>query len=159
MAAFFERIIDKVRGYDEDDYDYYDELSEDDDYESEDDTIVSEKWTDRFKGQSRVVDFSKAKNTMQHVVIIQPSSIESAQEVCNHLRNGRTVICNFEKIEQKIAQRVMDFVTGASYAIDGQVHKISSMIFVAVPKNVSLSDENNPINMEYLGLNMNYASK
>ncbi len=148
MAAFFTNLLDRFRGFDSDEE--YDE----EEYTGSDDTnqeiqVPEESRTSLFRRQSRVVDFAKPVSAGQQVVIIQPSCIESAQEVCNHLRAGRTVICNYEKIDQKVAQRVMDFITGAAFAIDGQVHKVSPMIFVTVPRNISLMDENNPIGMEY----------
>jgi cell division inhibitor SepF len=160
MAAFFNKIIDKVRGFDqEDEYDEYEVLVEEDSEQDQEIDLPSENRTGFFRKNTKVVDFGKKHNSGQQVVIIQPSSIESAQEVSNHLRSGRTVICNFEKIDQKIAQRVMDFITGAAYALDGQVHKISPMIFLTVPRNISLLDENNPVGMEYLKNQVAFAGK
>lgn len=158
MAAFFTRLMDKVRGFDSDD-DY-----DDDDYDETEDSeeeiqVPGDAKTSLFRRQSKVVDFVKPATSGSQVVIVQPSCIESAQEVCNHLRAGRTTICNFEKVDQKIAQRVMDFITGATYAIDGQVHKVSPLIFVTVPRNVSLMDDNNPIGMEFFNQQPIYAVK
>lgn len=158
MAAFFTNLLDKFRGFDSD------EEYEENEYDETEETaqeiqVPGESKTSLFRRQSRVVDFTKPASSSQQVVIIQPSCIESAQEVCNHLRAGRTVICNYEKIDQKVAQRVMDFITGSTFAIDGQVHKVSPMIFVAIPRNISLMDENNPIGMEYLKQQPMYASR
>lgn len=161
MAAFLNKFMEKVRGYDlDDEYEEFEEFNEDNQDETEEEIDVPEESKSGFfKKQSKVVDFKKSKSesSKQQVVIVQPSCIEAAQEVCNHLRSGRTVICNFEKIDTKIAQRVMDFITGATYAIDGKVHKISSLIFVAVPRNISLMDEENPIGMEYLKNQTDFA--
>lgn len=158
MAAFFTNLLDKFRGFDSDE-EYDEEEYEEVEETNQEISVPLDSRTGLFRKQSRVVDFAKPVSSGQQVVIIQPSCIESAQEVCNHLRSGRTVICNYEKIDQKIAQRVMDFITGAAYAIDGEVHKVSPMIFVTVPKNVSLMDENNPIGMEYLKQQPMYAAK
>ncbi|MHB1453691.1 MAG: cell division protein SepF [Saccharofermentanales bacterium] len=159
MAAFLSRIIEKVKGYDLDDnYDEYEEYEDSNDSEPEI-QVPGDAKTGLFRRQSKVVDFAKPQSNTQQVVIIQPSSIEAAQEVCNHLRGGRTVICNFEKVDQKVAQRVMDFITGATYAIDGQVHKVSPMIFVTVPRNVALMDEENPIGMDYAEAREMYAAR
>lgn len=148
MTALITKWMDKIRGFDSDE-EYDDSEYDDSEDLNQEIQVPGDAKTSLFRRQSRVVDFAKSSPAGQQVVILQPSCIESAQEVCNHLRSGRTVICNFETIEQKVAQRVMDFITGASYAIDGQVHKVSPMIFVAVPRNTSLLDENNPIGMEY----------
>jgi len=157
MAAFLNKMMEKLKGFDiDDEYDDFEEYDEVTDADEEID-VPGESKVGFFRKQSRVVDFNKPHSNGQQVVIVQPSCIESAQEVCNHLRAGRTVICNFEKIDQKIAQRVIDFITGSTYAIDGQVHKVSPMIFVTVPRNISLMDENSPISMEYLKNTTAYA--
>jgi cell division inhibitor SepF len=84
----------------------------------------------------KVVDFKSAGH--QQVVIMQPADIESAQQVCDHIRAGKTVICNIEKVDPKVAQRVIDFITGAAYALDGKVMPVSSVIFVVAPRNTAL---------------------
>ena len=68
---------------------------------------------------NKVVDFKPAGG--QQVVIMQPADIEAAQQACDHIRSGKTVICNIEKVDTKVAQRVIDFITGAAYALDGKV--------------------------------------
>ncbi len=158
MAAFFTNLLDKFRGFDSED-EYEENEYEDVEETTQEIQVPGDMKSSLFRRQSKVVDFAKPVSAAQQVVIIQPSCIESAQEVCNHLRAGRTVICNYEKIDQKIAQRVMDFITGAAYAIDGQVHKVSPLIFVTVPRNISLMDENSPIGMEYLKQQPMYASR
>jgi cell division inhibitor SepF len=85
---------------------------------------------------SRVVDFKSG--SQQQVVVMQPADIESAQQACDHIRSGKTVICNIEKVDPKVAQRVIDFITGAAYALDGKVLPVSSVIFVVAPRNTSL---------------------
>ncbi len=164
MASMFTRILDRVRGYDlEDDFEeYYDEFDEgdEDNRDSYDEIEFEEPKGGLFRRQSKVVDFNKPSNVKHQVVIVEPASIEAAQEVCDHLRSNITVICNFEKVDQKIAQRVMDFITGSAYAIDGKVHKISGMIFVTVPKNVSISDANHPLSSsDYEGASSLFAAR
>ena len=79
----------------------------------------------------------------RQLVFLQPDSIKSAQLVCDHLRNGHAVICNIENVDAKIAQRVIDFISGAAFALDGKVKPIDSKAhnFVAAPKGVSLIDD------------------
>ncbi|NLV47658.1 MAG: cell division protein SepF, partial [Clostridiaceae bacterium] len=57
---------------------------------------------------------------------------------CDHIRAGKTVICNIEKVDAKVAQRVIDFITGAAYALDGKVMPVSSVIFVVAPRQTTL---------------------
>ena len=76
------------------------------------------------------------------VVILQPDSIRSSQAVCDHIRQGHTVICNIENVERSVAQRVIDYISGAAYSIDGNVKPIDQnrKTFVVAPRSVSLLD-------------------
>ena len=98
---------------------------------------------------NKVVDFKPTGG--QQVIIMQPADIEAAQQACDHIRAGKTVICNIEKVDTKVAQRVIDFITGAAYALDGKVMPVSSVIFVVAPRNISLV-ESGIVNqsMEYI---------
>ncbi len=139
MTSFFKNIVNKISGYEE--YDAYDE-----ELEAQEDTGYDDEYADTtaynrpspFRSRmSRVVDLRSGQNASQ-VVVLQPADIDTAKEVSNHVRAGRTVICNFEKVEPKVAQRVVDFITGAAFALDGQVSPVSNSIFVIVPRSVSL---------------------
>jgi cell division inhibitor SepF len=138
MAGFLKNIVNKISGYEE--YDVYDEElepQEDTGYEDEPADPPSFSRQNPFRArQNRVVDI-KTGNGYQ-VVVLQPADIDTAKAVSNHVRAGRTVICNFEKVEPKVAQRVVDFITGAAFALDGQVSPGSNSIFVIVPRSVSL---------------------
>lgn len=153
MAGFFNRIINRFTAYDDYDTEYDDAV----DYTYDDgnvtigeDDVQEDYARPGRRSQPKVIDFKSASG--QQVVIVNPRNMESAQEICNHLRAGRTVICNFEQIEQRIAQRVVDFITGSAYALDGHVHPISNLIFVIVPRQVTLLDgkEREDDSMEYL---------
>ncbi len=139
MTSFLKNIVNKISGYEE--YDAYE-----DELETQDEVVYEEESADPaaygranpFRTRSsRVVDIKGGQNASQ-VVVLQPADIDTAKEVSNHVRAGRTVICNFEKVEPKVAQRVVDFITGAAFALDGQVSPVSNSIFVIVPRSVSL---------------------
>jgi len=123
---------------------FRDEIDYEDDYEQEEETeqepaIAEEQRSSPFRRPqpAKVVDF-RTSGGQQQVVIMQPSDIDSAQQACDHIRAGKTVICNIEKVEPKVAQRVIDFITGAAYALDGKVMPVSSVIFVVAPRQTAL---------------------
>ena len=136
MAGFFNRIMSKFQTYDQDMVDEtYDQ------YET-DEGVQYHEPNPNVHRQARVVDFKASTNqghsgAGQQVVAIKPDSMEAAQEICHHLRSGRTVICNFEQVDPKVAQRVVDFITGSAYALDGKVHPVTSLIFVLCPRSVT----------------------
>ena len=69
------------------------------------------------------------------------SSVDDAREITETLLSGRTVILNLEGLDLEIAQRIIDFTSGATFAIDGNLQKISSFIFLLTPTNVGISGD------------------
>ncbi len=135
MTDFFSKIFDRLGNFRDIDYEDYDQDYYEDQAEAE---RVEEPRPGPFRRQpaGKVVDLRQGGQ--QQVVIMQPADIESAQEASDHIRSGKTVICNIEKVDPKVAQRVIDFITGAAYALDGKVMPVSSVIFVVAPRQTSL---------------------
>lgn len=75
------------------------------------------------------------------VCVIKPTSVEDAREITETLLDGRTVILNLEGLDLEIAQRIIDFTSGATYAISGNLQKISNYIFLVTPTNVEISGD------------------
>ena len=75
------------------------------------------------------------------VCVIKPNSVEDAREITETLLSGRTVILNLEGLDLEIAQRIIDFTSGATYAISGNLQKISNYIFLVTPTNVDISGD------------------
>ncbi|MBN1892282.1 MAG: cell division protein SepF [Clostridiales bacterium] len=162
MAGFFKKIVDKLSGYPDDaDFDYendyydYDETA-DEAYEApmanqayaQQGRFQPEMNTDpmmQYTAPQRAAPQKVVplKSGEQQLVIMQPNNIQSAQRVCDHLRAGHMVICNIENVDAKVAQRVIDFISGSTYAMDGNVKPIDARAhsFVAVPRSVSLIDK------------------
>lgn len=95
----------------------------------------------RPRPQGRVLDMrTGAEMTYdQEVVVMVPYDFEMTKVVCDHVRNGKTVICNIERIDDSTAQRVLDFILGATYALSGSLESISNKIFVVTPASTRLS--------------------
>ena len=75
------------------------------------------------------------------VCVIKPKTFEEAQDVCDMLMLGRAVILNLEGIDQFEAQRIIDFVCGTVYAINGKLHAVARYIFIFSPANIDISGE------------------
>jgi len=80
-------------------------------------------------------------NNQFKVIIIQPETIDDAQEICDHLKSKKAVVVNLEGLGKEEAQRIVDFLSGAVYALDGGIQKVSYGIFVIAPNNVDLMGE------------------
>lgn len=152
-------LLDKMLGamqYSEDDayddYDDYDDYEEtpsrrggskrtvksqtlDDDFDEEDAPPAKPSRSSGRSGRSRMMS-----NGME-VVVIKPTSVEDAREITDTLLDNHTVLLNMEGLDLDMAQRIIDFTSGSTYAIDGNLQKISSYIFILTPKNVDVSGD------------------
>ena len=147
--------FDSIRSFfnidDDDDYmeDSYEDLN---DYEEE---PVRHKTTSRQRVREENDDEPKQKSgflgskpkvvsmnrSSMEVKVIKPHTFEDSQEICNMLLNGRPVIVNLEGFDPDDAQRIMDFISGCIYAINGKYHQISKYIFIFSPENVDISGD------------------
>ena len=75
------------------------------------------------------------------VCVVKPTSVDDSREITETLLAGRTVILNLEGMDLEIAQRIIDFISGAAFAISGNLQKISSYIFLVTPTNVDISGD------------------
>ena len=80
-------------------------------------------------------------NVQMQVVIIKPECYEDAQEICDQIKNRRPVVVNLEKVEFPIAQRIMDFLSGTCYSLEGSIQRVANNIFVIAPENVDISGD------------------
>jgi len=76
-----------------------------------------------------------------NVIVIKPLSFDDAQEVSDNLKDGKTIVINLEGVEVESAQRIIDFIGGACYGIDGVLKAISANIFIAAPNNTEVSGD------------------
>ncbi len=151
-------LYDKLFGRYEDDYEDVDDLEEIQDVEAsyEDDPVEmpekpSRNFLDRFSGksrqrperkpQARVLDMNSGTEIdyNQEVVVMIPYDFDMTKMVCDYVKQGKTVICNIEKIDNETAQRVLDFILGATYALGGSLESISNKIFVVTPASTRLN--------------------
>jgi cell division inhibitor SepF len=75
--------------------------------------------------------------TRLQVVLAKPEKYESAAEIADHLREKRTVVLNLEQTNKDIARRLIDFLSGVTYAQDGKIKKIAVNTYLITPYNVA----------------------
>ncbi|MCL2051916.1 MAG: cell division protein SepF [Lachnospiraceae bacterium] len=145
-------VMDKFLTYmklSEDDESYYD----DDDFEDEGTFEIPKKplkepqdTEERKKAAPKVTQLQprmirRGGGTGMEVCVIKPTSVEDAREITDTLLNNRTVVLNLEGIDVEIAQRIIDFTSGSTYAIHGNLQKISHYIFIITPASVDISGD------------------
>lgn len=83
----------------------------------------------------------KLSGTGMEVCVIKPTSVDDAREITDTLLANRTVVLNLEGIDMDVAQRIIDFTSGSTYAISGNLQKISHYIFIITPASVDISGD------------------
>lgn len=89
---------------------------------------------------SKVIPMRMANKGLE-VHIVKPTTFEDSQQVCDILLSGRAVVVNLEGFDADEAQRIMDFISGCIFAINGKLHRISKYIFIFSPENVDISGD------------------
>ena len=77
------------------------------------------------------------------MIVYHPVSYEDAQNIIDNLKARKPVIVNMEELDVAAAQRILDFISGAIYAINGTIAKISRGIFVVAPTNYDVIGNEN----------------
>jgi FtsZ-interacting cell division protein YlmF len=72
------------------------------------------------------------------MVLIEPKAYSEASDIIDHLKNRNTVVVNLKRVTNDQAKRIMDFVSGGIYALDGKIEKIGGGIFLCTPNNVNI---------------------
>ncbi len=107
------------------------------------DTVAAED--DRPKrSNAKVSPISRNKKVQgngMEVCVIKPTSIDDGREITETLLANRTVVLNLEGLDVNIAQRIIDFASGSTFAIDGSLQKISHYIFILTPASVDISGD------------------
>ena len=87
--------------------------------------------------EGRVVNLGAANGQMQ-VILVKPERFETAAEIADHLRAKRAVLVNLETTPKDVTRRLVDFLSGVTYAIDGSIKKVASNTYIITPPNVNL---------------------
>ena len=114
----------------EKDYNDYDNDYEDDNEEIEDRKLF---------GKRKVVNMPQTQQIK--MVISQPTTFDQSQEICEFLKDKKSVIVNLEYVNKDVARRIVDFISGGVYALDGHIQKISNSIFLIAPMNYEITNE------------------
>lgn len=83
----------------------------------------------------------KGQNVNMEVCVIKPTSMEDTREIADTLVDNSTVVLNLEGLDVEVAQRIIDFTSGACYSLGGSLQKISSYIFILTPYNVDITGD------------------
>jgi cell division inhibitor SepF len=88
------------------------------------------------KNRSNVVSIHSQKNS--RIILSEPRSYEEVQEMADHLRSRRSILVNLQRVRNEQAIRIVDFLSGTVYALNGHIQKVGMNIFLCTPDNIDI---------------------
>jgi len=88
--------------------------------------------------EPKLVSLANSSKSVK-MIISDPSTFDDVQTIVDHLKNRRAVILNLEETDKAVARRIADFMSGAVYAMEGTMQKVSGSIFLFTPPNIEVS--------------------
>ena len=113
------------------------------DYDEEDEVeeVEDRKLFGRRNNKDKVVAMPQANANAIQMVISQPTTFEQSDEICSFLKEKKSVIVNLEYVNKDVARRIVYFISGGVYALDGYIQKVSNSIFLVAPSNYEITNE------------------
>ena len=124
----------------ETDEDYYDDEYYDEENEIEEDDDARRSSRISRKSAAKVVTLNPGSSS--RVRIMTPSQFDESTTIADEIKSGRLVIFNIGQLGNDDARRVVDFISGTAYGLNGNVRRASRDIFVAAPKNIDITGDN-----------------
>jgi len=149
--SFFDKIKEIVTESDDDEYDdFYEDDKKDnsigidpparDRFSRRDSSDREERFSERPRIKRH--DSDKVVNihttTQLQVVLVKPERFEEAATIADNLNEKRTIVLNLESTNRDVARRLLDFLSGAAYASDGQIKRVANSTYIITPYNVDV---------------------
>lgn len=115
--------------------------------QEEEEVVERERITDALDEPSKEPNESrKVKNNVvslhaqkpSKLVLCEPRNYEETQGIADHLRSRRAILVNLQRVRPEQAMRIVDFLSGTVYALNGAISKVGPNIFVCTPDNVEI---------------------
>ena len=92
--------------------------------------------TRRTPGSNKVVNIHTT--AQMQVVLVKPDRFDNVSDIAEHLRSKHAVVLNLEATNKDVARRLVDFLSGCAYALDGKIKKIAISTYIITPYNVDI---------------------
>lgn len=157
-AAILSKFMDMM-GIGSSDEEVYDEVEEYDNNDIETDEVGDEYRRATQKSQKR--SFSDIEKNSQYsstniqtkvipmnsnissskMVITQPTCYDEVESIGDYLKNKKSVIINLENVSKEDARRILDFLSGSAFMVDGTIQRVSNLIYLVTPKYVEIQND------------------
>ena len=87
-------------------------------------------------GPAKVVNLNN--NSAMQVILVKPDRFDTVSEIADHLRDKKSIVLNLESTNKDVARRLVDFLSGCAYALDGKIKKVAISTYILTPYNVEV---------------------
>lgn len=134
--SFFQDLLKWTRGEDDEDEEDFEEFVSPKQRQAPVEEPAHAQADYRRSSKDKVVNIHAT--TQLSVVLVKPERFENAAEIADHLRDKRTVVLNLEETNKDIARRLIDFLSGVTYSLDGKIKKVANNTFIITPYTVDI---------------------
>ena len=107
---------------------------EDDDYDYEDEPDLDQEPVAEPAPQPQCTN----NNAAMQVILVKPDRFDTVSEIADHLREKQSIVLNLESTNKDVARRLVDFLSGVAYALDGKIKKVAISTYILTPYNVEI---------------------
>ena len=117
-----------------------DDVYENEEIDGEEENVKSTSLFEKAKS-SKTSDAVKAlsANKDSHLILFEPRAYSETQEIATYLKQKRAAVVNLHRLQKEQSKRVIDFLSGVIFAIEGDIQQIGPKIFLCTPKNIGVS--------------------
>ncbi|PKR78549.1 cell division protein SepF [Halalkalibacillus sediminis] len=90
------------------------------------------------QSKDNVVSLKSIQNDSK-MVLCEPSTYEESQDIADHIKKGKSVVVNLQRLDHTNSRRVVDFLGGTVYALSGNIQKLGQQTFLCTPEHVNIS--------------------
>lgn len=119
----------------DDEYEYIEAPEQEQEFSKE----TKEPVVQNRKSAENVVNLTAISQSNSKVVLCEPRSYNEAQDIADHIMNRRAVVINLQLLDYDKSLRVIDFLSGTVYALNGDIQKLGDKTFLCTPDNIDVT--------------------
>lgn len=112
-------------------------MSDDDETQNEFDE------TREYEDDDKIVSMSSSNkmSKISKIIISEPRDYSDAKEISQQLLANKAVVVNFSRVDEDQSKRIVDFIAGTVFAINGEMKSVGDQIFLCAPPKFEIDGE------------------
>ncbi|TFB23284.1 cell division protein SepF [Filobacillus milosensis] len=88
--------------------------------------------------KDNIVSLTSVQNDAK-MVLCEPTSYDETQSIADHLKKRQSIVVNLQRLDHQTGRRIVDFLSGTVYALNGNIQKLGQQTFLCTPEHVNIS--------------------